>query len=679
MSLTRRSTLTAALIAALACGEDRPPIAPASALRADLSGPPDQTLVVAGNIASCATNGDELTAQLVDAIPGTVVALGDNALPRGRAADYHACYDPSWGRYNARTYAALGDRDFDSAGTAAGTFGYFGSRAGSNATGYYSIDVGAWHVIVLNSNGAYQPYNDGSAQDQWLQADLAANPGKCLLAVWHHAYFFSSTTPGWTSRPSIKTLWNRLYAAGLDLVLNGSEHDYERFAPMTPDGVADPVHGIREINVGTGGEAVWAPTVIAPNSEARAATYGVLKLSLSADHYAWQFVPITGQSSSDAGSAACHNATSSPPPSPPPPPPPDIPPTVDAGPDLRTQPGSATRLVFRLAHVENDAPWSYAVEWGDGSTTQGSVSSLSRLLTASHTYGAAGSYRVRVSVTARDGATGWDTLTAFVETPGTPQVFVGAGDVGTCAKPYPLATGRLLDGIPGTVFLLGDNAYPDGSDSDYQNCFAPGWGRHRKRTHPVPGNHDYEQPGAASYFRYFGVAAGDPGKGYYSYDLGSWHIVALNSEINVSAGSTEEQWLRADLAAHPAQCALAYWHVPRFSSGTTHRSSTVPQALWQALYDYGADVVLSGHEHNYERFAPQTADGTADPARGIREFVVGTGGSGAYPLGPSIANSEVSSWNHGVLKLTLRDGAYDWQFIPIPGMSFTDSGSATCH
>ena len=679
MSLTRRSTLTAALIAALACGEDRPPIAPASALRADLSGPPDQTLVAAGNIASCATNGDELTAQLVDAIPGTVVALGDNALPRGRAADYHACYDPSWGRYNARTYAALGDRDFDSAGTAAGTFGYFGSRAGSNATGYYSIDVGAWHVIVLNSNGAYQPYNDGSAQDQWLQADLAANPGKCLLAVWHHAYFFSSTTPGWTSRPSIKTLWNRLYAAGLDLVLNGSEHDYERFAPMTPDGVADPVHGIREINVGTGGEAVWAPTVIAPNSEARAATYGVLKLSLSADHYAWQFVPITGQSSSDAGSAACHNATSSPPPSPPPPPPPDIPPTVDAGPDLRTQPGSATRLVFRLAHVENDAPWSYAVEWGDGSTTQGSVSSLSRLLTASHTYGAAGSYRVRVSVTARDGATGWDTLTAFVETPGTPQVFVGAGDVGTCAKPYPLATGRLLDGIPGTVFLLGDNAYPDGSDSDYQNCFAPGWGRHRKRTHPVPGNHDYEQPGAASYFRYFGVAAGDPGKGYYSYDLGSWHIVALNSEINVSAGSTEEQWLRADLAAHPAQCALAYWHVPRFSSGTTHRSSTVPQALWQALYDYGADVVLSGHEHNYERFAPQTADGTADPARGIREFVVGTGGSGAYPLGPSIANSEVSSWNHGVLKLTLRDGAYDWQFIPIPGMSFTDSGSATCH
>ena len=307
MSLTRRSMLTAALIAALACGEDRPPIAPGLPLRADLSGPPDQTLVAAGNIASCATNGDELTAQLVDAIPGTVVALGDNALPRGRAADYHACYDPSWGRYNARTYAALGDRDFDSAGSAAGTFGYFGSRAGSSGTGYYSFDLGAWHVVVLNSNGAYQPYSAGSAQDQWLQTDLAANPGKCLLAVWHHAYFFSSTTAGWTARPPLKTLWNRLYPAGVDLVLNGSEHDYERFAPMTPDGVADPVHGIREINVGTGGEAVWAPTVIAPNSEVRAASYGVLKLSLSADHYGWQFVPIPGQSSSDAGSAACQS------------------------------------------------------------------------------------------------------------------------------------------------------------------------------------------------------------------------------------------------------------------------------------------------------------------------------------------------------------------------------------
>ena len=143
MPLSRRTTVTAVLIAALACGEDRPPIAPAPLLRADVSGPPDQTLVVAGNIASCATNGDELTAQLVDAIPGTVVTLGDNALPRGRAADYHACYNPSWGRYNGRTYAALGDRDFDSAGTAAGTFGYFGRRAGSNAMGYYSIDVGA--------------------------------------------------------------------------------------------------------------------------------------------------------------------------------------------------------------------------------------------------------------------------------------------------------------------------------------------------------------------------------------------------------------------------------------------------------------------------------------------------------------------------------------------------------
>ena len=661
--MTRRSTLTATLIVALACGEDRPPLAPV----AELSGRSDPVLLAAGNIASCGTDRDELTARLLDTLSGTVLTLGDNAYPNGTLGDYQNCYDPTWGRHKARTYATLGNRDYNT-GAADGAFDYFGNHAGPRAKGYYSFDLGAWHILVLNSNGAYVPYGAGSEQDAWLQNDLAANTQKCLLAAWHHPRFFSSSDSGWTSAGPLKTLWNRLHAAGADLVLNAQQHLYERFTPMTPDGAVDSVGGIREINVGTGGESTALPTVSAAHSEVVSAVYGVLKLTLSPDRYSWQFVPIAGQAFSDTGSAACHHA-----------PPPEAPPSVDAGPDLRTEPAAPAQLAFRIADQESEAPWSYEVDWGDGTTDQGSAASVVGPLTAKHAYGAAGQYHVRVSVADPDGGVAWDTLTAVVDPPGTPQVFVGAGDVGTCAKTYDEATGRLLDSIGGTVFVLGDNAYPDGADSSYKKCFHPAWGRHKKRIHPVPGNHDYRQPGANGYFAYFGVAAGDPAKGYYSYDLGSWHIIALNSTLDMGAGSPEEQWLRADLAAHPARCTLAYWHLPRFSSGTTHGSQVQTQPLWQALYEYGADIVLAAHEHNYERFAPQTPDGTLDSARGIREFVVGTGGSGAYPLGPPIPNSELGSWNHGVLKLTLDDGAYTWQFIPVPGEAFTDTGSGTCH
>src|SRR6266513_2761511 len=188
-------------------------------------------------------------------------------------------------------------------------------------------------------------------------------------------------------------------------------------------------------------------------------------------------------------------------------------------------------------------------------------------------------------------------------------------------------------------------------------------------------------PTAADYFTYFGAAAGDPTKGYYSYDFGAWHIVALNSVASTSAGSPQEQWLRADLAADPQHCTLAYWHYPRFSSGSTHGSMPQTQPLWQALYDAGADIVLSGHEHNYERFAPQTPGGALDQIRGIREFVVGTGGgAGAYAFGTPIANSEVRITGvNGVLRLTLGDVTYTWQFIPVAGKTATDAGSGTCH
>jgi uncharacterized repeat protein (TIGR01451 family) len=201
--------------------------------------------------------------------------------------------------------------------------------------------------------------------------------------------------------------------------------------------------------------------------------------------------------------------------------------------------------------------------------------------------------------------------------------------------------------------------------------------------HPAVGNHEYLTAGAAGYFQYFGAAAGDPTQGYYSFDIGSWHLIALNSNCSkvggCGPGSPQETWLRRDLEAHPADCTLAYWHHPRFSSGE-HGSFVSTQPLWQALYDAGTELVLSGHDHDYERFAPQTAAGVADAGRGIRQFVVGTGGRNRYALGPAIANSEArDATTFGVLELTLHPAGYDWRFVPEAGGGFADAGSASCH
>ena len=256
-------------------------------------------------------------------------------------------------------------------------------------------------------------------------------------------------------------------------------------------------------------------------------------------------------------------------------------------------------------------------------------------------------------------------------------VFVGAGDIASCGYNEDEATAKLLDNIPGTVFTLGDNAYHDGTLAEFNNCYESTWGRHKSRTMPVPGNHEYHVPGAAGYFDYFGAAAGDRSKGYYSYDLGAWHMIALNSEIDQSAGSAQEQWLRTDLASHPTACTLAYWHKPRFSSGN-HGNNPDSQALWQALYESHADVILNGHDHSYERFAQQNPNGQPDP-EGIREFVVGTGGNGLRPFPTIQPNSEVrNDSTYGVLQLTLHATSYDWQFVPIAGQTFTDAGTANC-
>ena len=275
------------------------------------------------------------------------------------------------------------------------------------------------------------------------------------------------------------------------------------------------------------------------------------------------------------------------------------------------------------------------------------------------------------------------TPTPTATSPGYP-VLVGAGDISSCDNNNDEAMALVLDGIPGTVFTLGDNAYPDGTAADFANCYDPTWGRHKARTRPAVGNHDYLTTGASGYFDYFGAAAGDPSQGYYSYNLGAWHLIALNSNCSdvggCGAGSPQEAWLRADLAAHPATCTLAYWHHPLFNSGI-HGNHTFMQAIWQALYDYGADVVLNGHDHNYQRFAPQDPSGVADPAHGIQEFVVGTGGKSLYSFpGATTANTEVrNDQTYGVLKLTLSTTSYSWQFIPVAGQTFTDSGSAPCH
>lgn len=259
-----------------------------------------------------------------------------------------------------------------------------------------------------------------------------------------------------------------------------------------------------------------------------------------------------------------------------------------------------------------------------------------------------------------------------------PAVLVGAGDIAQCGKESHHATAALLDSIPGTVFTAGDNAYRDGTVREFRECYEPSWGRHKARTRPAPGNHDYRR-GARGYFGYFGARAGDPELGYYSYDLGAWHIVVLNSNVSMEAGSAQERWLRRDLAAHPRRCTLAIWHHPRFNSGSKHGPSTKPRDVWRALTEAGADVVISGHEHVYERFAPQSADGVADP-RGLRQFTVGTGGAGLYAFGPPAANSEVrDAATFGVLKLTLHAESYAWEFVPAAGGEFRDAGRADCH
>jgi 3',5'-cyclic AMP phosphodiesterase CpdA len=260
--------------------------------------------------------------------------------------------------------------------------------------------------------------------------------------------------------------------------------------------------------------------------------------------------------------------------------------------------------------------------------------------------------------------------------PPAEHVVLAAGDIARCDLGYDEATARLLDRRPGVVLVLGDAAYPSGAPSEYARCYAPSWGRHRMRTYAVAGNHDYRTRGAAGYLGYFGAAGGRTG--HYSFEIGPWHVVALDSNQPLRPGSAQHRWLAADLAKSDARCTLAFFHHPRFSSGE-HGNQPQVRAAWALLYAHGVELVLSGHDHDYERFAAQTPDGRRDDLRGIRQFVVGTGGAPLRPFGAAKAHSEVrDAAHHGVLALLLRDDGYEWTFVGSAGLTL-DRGHARCH
>jgi hypothetical protein len=259
-------------------------------------------------------------------------------------------------------------------------------------------------------------------------------------------------------------------------------------------------------------------------------------------------------------------------------------------------------------------------------------------------------------------------------------VLIGAGDIASCSSGNDTRTAALITANGGIPFTVGDNAYLSGTEEEYADCYDPTWGKFLAKTRPVVGDNEYDTDWAEPYFDYFGARAGDPGEGWYSYNVGAWHVVVLNSNCSqvggCGKGSSQEQWLRADLAASRARCIAAMWHAPRFSSASSTQSATKP--FWNALYDYGADIILNGHNHIYERFAPQDPDGHANP-NGIREFIVGTGGMTLHSFRGVAPNSQVrNNKTHGVLKLTLHSSGYDFAFLPVSGSSFRDSGRGTC-
>ena len=255
---------------------------------------------------------------------------------------------------------------------------------------------------------------------------------------------------------------------------------------------------------------------------------------------------------------------------------------------------------------------------------------------------------------------------------------VGAGDIAACGSRGTEATAALLDQVDGTVFTAGDNAYFQGTMPQYMQCYDPTWGRFRYRTYPTPGNHDYHTPQADGYFDYFGARAHRASNGMYSVNIGRWHVVSINSGRG-RISDRQLQWVHRNLRSDRHRCELAFWHHPRWSSGTAHGSNRAMGSLWKVLWRHGVDVVLNGHEHNYERFSLMDPSGRWAPRAGIREFVVGTGGRGHYALGPAIRGSQRRIDNRfGVLRMVLHARSYGWRFVAVSGVVL-DRGGHVCH
>jgi len=269
----------------------------------------------------------------------------------------------------------------------------------------------------------------------------------------------------------------------------------------------------------------------------------------------------------------------------------------------------------------------------------------------------------------------------------TPVVLIGAGDISVCGNSGANRTAelieRLVDRYPdAAVFTAGDNAQTMGTLDEYTQCFRPSWGRFQERIHPSPGNHDWFTDNGIPYFTYFGDQAGQPGLGYYSYDLGDWHIVSLNSNcdtVGCDAESGQAGWLRTDLQENGQRCTLLYWHHPLWSSGKVE-ISTAGSAFWRIASEFGVEMVVNGHDHHYERFAPLDREGQVDRNAGTRLFIVGTGGAWLFDVNqPSPATEALDNSTHGVILFLLYPGRYDWMFIPVDAGGFTDTGSGICH
>jgi hypothetical protein len=707
--------------------------------------PSDSTavLVGAGNVGTCTSSNDEATGALLDGIGGTVVTIGNSTL-NGSAASFADCYEPAWGRHKSRTYPAPGKKDYLVAG-AQPYYSYYGANAGDPAKGYYSYDTGDWHVVVLNTSINYLA---GSPQEQWLKQDLAASAKVCQVAIWQLPRYYSAV--GNQLRADLAQVWRHLYAAGVELVLNADWAFYERFAPQTPDEVVDPKFGIRQIIVGTGGSGGGAFGTPRVNSEVRhTGTPGVLKLTLNANRYDWEFVPVAGKTFTDAGTGECHG--------------PPIPtanpggpyqseaevqfdgtissdpsgdkiasynwdfgdgtagtgaaplhtytadgiytatltvtsklgftsepasttvtianvvPVVQLSADVRATSGKPLDIVMRFNDPNlADGPWNWTMDWGDASSETGTASVPGQQMPFRHTYAVPGTYTITFTVTDKKTGSGSGSFRAIVAP--APVVLVGAGDIAYCGSDGDEQTAAILDTIPGTVFTVGDMVYSSGTAAEWANCYHPTWGRHKARTRPAIGNHEYETSSdAGPTFDYWGSALGERGKAYYSYDAGAWHVVVLNTQLSTFAGSPQEQWLRADLAANTKLCTLAYWHKPYFTSGDKHAPSQQTLPLIRALYDFGVEILVNANNHVYERFAPQTPHAVGDPARGIRAFTVGTGGRSLYGFITPAPNSEVRlNDRYGVLKLTLSETGYQWEFVQTGGV-IGDSGTGVCH